>query len=262
MSMNKEQKSSWIRLLGEIISDEVTKKDGHTDMELVNKCSEIIDQLMGDDYNSTEDEIKEIIAQITSADRSSESAVESRPRRNLRKIFVRLAAVVLSAVVLMGVGVSAACLIDPMILEGIRTVISGNEGEKVKKENITYINEGVLKSYETIDEFLDDMSLDILFFRDLPEDIIIKEIISSGNNIFPLNIVFDDKRINFCILKSDVSIEEKTDNNSELFKTGEYSYIIKYIDNNYFGVLSHNGYLYQSVSLEKDLIISLFEYLK
>jgi len=164
MSMNKEQKSSWIRLLGEIISDEVTKKDGHTDMELVNKCSEIIDQLMGDDYNSTEDEIKEIIAQITSADRSSESAVESRPRRNLRKIFVRLAAVVLSAVVLMGVGVSAACLIDPMILEGIRTVISGDEGDVVEQGGFTFEHSGKTVMYNTYKDFLIGTSLDILFF--------------------------------------------------------------------------------------------------
>ena len=259
MSMNEKEKSSWIKLLGDIIEEEVAKEDGMADMELVEKCEELISALIGDRYNISEEELKSKICQITSNTGKAEGQKTSYSRRNLRKIFARAAAVVLSVILLMGIGVSAACLINPMLLDGIRDVLGGKGGDVIESDGITFIHNGKMEVYNTPEEFVTANSLNILFFDELPEGLEIKEIRTMGVEMFPIKVIFNNNTISLRIFKVNESEKAGYIENNEVIDINDYKIYISNKDDIFVGSYLESGYIYQFTSANKENIIKLYE---
>ena len=261
MSMNEKEKSSWIKLLGDIIEEEVAKEDGMADMELVEKCEELISALIGDRYNISEEELKSKICQITSNTGKAEGQKTSYSRRNLRKIFARAAAVVLSVILLMGIGVSAACLINPMLLDGIRDVLGGKDGDVIESGSITFIRNDQSVVYENTKDFISSNSLDILFFDDLPDGLNIEEIRVIGDGMFPILVIFNDKELSFVISELNGLDESGYYEENNVIESNGRRIVISNKTSVNVAIYIENGYIYQFTVPDKYNVLELFEYL-
>ena len=175
-------KKRTIRLLGEIISSESAKPDGETDFALIGECEDLLCALTAADISLSEKDITARVQKIT------QSAGGNRFGKAKKRISRIIAIACASIVLCIGAG-AAACMIDPKILEGIRTVLRYKVGEAVDIDGRTFVNDGEVKQYASIDALLAENDIDILYPHTLPDGVCIEEIYVGKETLFPIDIV-------------------------------------------------------------------------
>ena len=195
-------KKRTIKLLGEIISSESAKPDDEADFALIEECENLLCELLDADISLSEEDIEARIKKITQ--KNSKILFGKTKKRISRVVAIACASIVLC----IGVG-AAACMIDPKILDGIRTILKYNVGESIDIDGITFTNGGKVKEYKTIDELLADNQIDIMYPHELPEGVYIEDVYVSEEGLFPIVIVFNDSRNGLSIYKNK---EERIEN--------------------------------------------------
>lgn len=180
MTEQEMLKKRTIRLLGEIISSESAKPDGETDFALIGECEDLLCALTGADISLSEKDITARVQKITQS---------AGGNRKAKKRISRIIAIACASIVLcIGAG-AAACMIDPKILEGIRTVLRYKVGEAVDIDGRTFVNDGEVKPYTSIDALFAENDIDILYPHTLPDGVYIEEIYVRKETLFPIDIV-------------------------------------------------------------------------
>jgi len=169
--------------------------------------------------------------------------------------------VVLSVILLMGIGVSAACLINPMLLDGIRDVLGGKDGDVIESGSITFIRNDQSVVYENTKDFISSNSLDILFFDDLPDGLNIEEIRVIGDGMFPILVIFNDKELSFVISELNGLDESGYYEENNVIESNGRRIVISNKTSVNVAIYIENGYIYQFTVPDKYNVLELFEYL-
>ena len=221
MTSKRMTRAEMIQWLGDAIRTETEKTFDEIDYDFVNECGNLLDELMGKSVVLSENEIEERLVKLK-ADISASAVAMKTKRRNIWKIVVA-AAVVLC----MGVTVFAI----PALREIVISVLQLDVGKPVENNGITYINGGIVNTYENIDSLISAENLDILSFEDSQGvlKIISLDYLEDADTTI---ISFNDPSIYFEISHNTSNIKETTINNSEIFVSEYFTVYLQCKENN------------------------------
>lgn len=172
MTDNIISREEFINLLDEIIEDEMQKPLNEIDMEIVTACEHLINALMGNEHEYTDEDAEKYFAEITRKHREKKNPFFIRSKRIL-------AASV--AVFIIFFGGIAFCAFNPTVKDMILNVLELNVGDSVYDNGITYIYMGQSRNYNSIEELVLVENLNILYPRELPDNVSVKSIYITEN---------------------------------------------------------------------------------
>ena len=150
--------------LERIIRAEEAKPEAERDLALIDDCIKEIAEIKGVKAEFSEEEV----AQIT------DKLIQTAEKTKKRKRFVRLAAGIAAAVVLV-TGITA-CTINPALINWFKMIVRMPFGAAVEQETITYIHQGSSDEFSNIEELLSYNNLDVYYPSVLPESTKLKSI--------------------------------------------------------------------------------------
>lgn len=209
--MTKEELIEW---LDNAIDTETQKPTNEIDIEFVNECEKLINILMGNYQEYTDEDAENYFAEIK----------KKKAKKNtfsIRSKKVLAASVAIIVIFLGGFTVYAS---SPVVREFIHKTLNFNIGNSFLEDGITYINSGKGTKYKNIEDLIHNEGLTIKYPKYLPYDSIIKEIryIENDRTIY---FTFDDDRIQFSIIR-DQQLSEGLIENAELTIVNNYSICI------------------------------------
>lgn len=241
-------KKRTIKLLGEIISSESAKPDDEADFALIEECENLLCELLDADISLSEEDIAARIKKITQ--KNSKILFGKTKKRISRVVAIACSSIVLC----IGVG-AAACMIDPKILDGIRTILKYNVGESIDIDGITFTNGGKVKEYKTIDELLADNQIDIMYPHELPEGVYIEDVYVSAEGLFPIEIALSNNGMIF-IYDTDIEDYEKLKTISDGIEINGNIFYVKQTHEQWTAWVYNDLYMYQiTCSNREDLQI-------
>ena len=244
-------KKRTIKLLGEIISSESAKPDDEADFALIEECENLLCELLDADISLSEEDIDARIKKITQ--KNSKILFGKTKKRISRVVAIACASIALC----IGVG-AAACMIDPKILDGIRTILKYNVGESIDIDGITFTNGGKVKEYKTIDELLADNQIDIMYPHELPEGVYIEDVYVSEEGLFPIVIVFNDSRNGLSIYKNKEERIENLKSDTESVVINGLTFFVKQTHEKWVALVNDELYTYYiTCSSREDLQIMM-----
>ena len=241
-------KKRTIKLLGEIISRESAKPDEEADFALIEECENLLCELLDADISLSEEDIDVRIKKITQ--KNSKILFGKTKKRISRVVAIACASIALC----IGVG-AAACMIDPKILDGIRTILKYNVGESIDIDGITFTNGGKVKEYKTIDELLADNQIDIMYPHELPEGVYIEDVYVSEEGLFPIEMALSNNGMIF-IYDTDIEDYEKLKTISDGIEINGNIFYVKQTHEQWTALVYNDLYMYQiTCSNREDLQI-------
>ena len=241
-------KKRTIKLLGEIISSESAKPDDEADFVLIEECENLLCELLDADISLSEEDIDARIKKITQ--KNSKILFGKTKKRISRVVAIACASIALC----IGVG-AAACMIDPKILDGIRTILKYNVGESIDIDGITFTNGGKVKEYKTIDELLADNQIDIMYPHELPEGVYIEDVYVSEEGLFPIEMALSNNGMIF-IYDTDIEDYEKLKTISDGIEINGNIFYVKQTHEQWTALVYNDLYMYQiTCSNREDLQI-------
>ena len=148
---------------------------GEGDLELIDKCSELLDEI--DPVPMSSEEFMNIIRRN---EKERITIIEDGASYNRvpqkRFVLKRIAIVAAAVVILIASTVSVAAAFGVNIFEYINEMVSQPEGTQIDIDGFTFYHNGDVKKYSSIEQLIDDEGLDIMYPTKLPEGIIIKGI--------------------------------------------------------------------------------------
>ena len=241
-------KKRTIKLLGEIISSESAKPDDEADFALIEECENLLCELLDADISLSEEDIDARIKKITQ--KNSKILFGKTKKRISRVVAIACASIVLC----IGVG-AAACMIDPKILDGIRTILKYNVGESIDIDGITFTNGGKVKEYKTIDELLVDNQIDIMYPHELPEGVYIEDVYVSEEGMFPIEMALSNNGMIF-IYDTDIEDYEKLKTISDGIEVNGNIFYVEQTHEQWTALVYDDLYMYQiTCSSREDLQI-------
>ena len=165
---------SMITELEQIIQTEEAKPEAERDENLIDDCIHEIAELKGVKAEYSDEEIDKIMDRL----------VKATEQKKKRKRFIRLAAGIAAAFVIVS-GVTA-CAINPALINWIERIVRMPFGSTVVQDKITYSYQGLSEDYGSIEELLRSNNLDVYYPSILPNGIIIKyvEIVETDGTKF------------------------------------------------------------------------------
>lgn len=227
---------------------------GLGDMEIIDKCSRLLNDANADNILSDQDVMRIIentkAKYVTIVDTDAKS--ETRGKRI--KIFRRIGLIAaVMALLFVGTTVIAAAFgVD--ILQCIADVVREPEGTKIDVEGFTFYHNGEGTQYSSIAEMIEKENLDIIYPTKLPEGISIDYIEmtknAKGNEI--IQVATNDTGVGFSI---ELSVDNFETTVSDIYeKEGKTYYIEK---RNFYVAISYykgNRY-YITAETKEDLIL-------
>ena len=258
MTEKEKLESSLIRLLGDIISEEVQKPDDQADMKLIDECEQMLAVLMDGKYDLSEEQIKENIQVI----KNKTVLKQDHTSRRSRRAIPRVAAILCALFIMLSIGVTAVSIVNPEVVETLLEVLKLHEGDSLKQDGITFTRGGKVMEYSSVDEMLNEISVDILFFKDLPDNKRIERVTADGDGIFPIHVFFNDSNM-WCYIYKHAGLDasERAEGN-EVIQSGDRTYFISDKDEYYIGSYFHKELVYQISYPKKDVLISMLDSIK
>lgn len=252
--LNEELISKWV---SEVIHREVSKPDGEADLELIDECEKTLSCLNGGGLS--EEELKKRLEKITG--KSSYQAVSVHKLRAKSKRRIALAAACMVVVMLIGMVTAYATV--PSFNDMIRGVLGMPIGSSVDDSEITFINDGKITQYSSLDGLINAEKLNdygIIFPENLPAELSITSIeYSEYDDVKEVDILFSGGNEHlFIYMGRDAGVEPST---MQLFINGFVVYISEKEDV-YASMMSYNNNLYCMTSANKDAIITIFEHME
>jgi uncharacterized protein YejL (UPF0352 family) len=161
--------------LEQIIQAEEAKPVAERDVDLIDDCIHEIAELKGVRSEYSDKEI----------DRITDKLVKAAEKEKKRKRFIRLAAGIAAAFVIV-TGVTA-CAVNPALINWLAKVVRIPFGDTINSEAITYTNQGITQEYWNIKDFLKAEELDIYYPSILPDNVHLVSIdrfMNSGQNYY------------------------------------------------------------------------------
>ena len=216
MISNRMTRAEMIKWLGDAIRTETEKPFDEIDHDFVDECSCLLVELMGNTAVMSEEEIAERMAKLNP---SAVSAVPKKSRPKLKRMWkIAIAAAV---VVCMGITVMAV----PALRMALMTALRLDVGESVEADGITYTYNGVVQSYASIEELIENEEIDF-FPPKIQSDILkLEEIICVGESD-KVVLSFNNTSINYTVWLDNTDIASCAANATEYFFNGYTTYIV------------------------------------
>ena len=213
MISNRMTRAEMIKWLGDAIRTETEKPFDDIDHDFVDECSCLLVELMGETAVMSEEEIAERMAKL-----NPDAVAPKKTGIKLKRMWkIAIAAAV---VLCMGITVLAV----PTLRTALMTALNLDVGKSTEVDGITWVNLGVEKSYSTIDELLQNESLDFSLPSYQSETLKLQKILCTGDsNIIVLS--FNDTSISYTIWLDNTDIASYALNSTEYSFNGHTTYI-------------------------------------
>ncbi len=242
-----------IQWLGDIIDTELDKSDDQVNMKLVNECEYLINELVKDSVKLSDAQLQRKLAKLKKRASSSTSVKQNGVRKRAKLILLPL------CVILIFVSLIGAVSLNAEFREIILAAFNLSSGESTDIDGITYIRGDTTVVYSDIEALLKNESLDILCPQNLTDDIVIEKIYTNGENLFPIQIVFNDSDLKFRVsLNNGLSMND-FDDTSEYMDIHGFTAIINEENNIYRAVIINNMYVYYISHTDKTALIRVLE---
>lgn len=245
MISNGMTRAEMIKWLGDAIRIETEKPFDDIDHDFVDECSCLMVELMGETVALSDAEIAERMAKLNS---ETVPVVTKKNGVKLKKMWkIAIAAAV---VVCMGITVLAV----PALHMALMTALQLDVGESTEVDGITYIYDGVIQKYESIEELIENESLDFSLPRIQSETLRLKEILKiSESNTTVLQ--FNDSSISYYIQLGDTDIAAYSINSTEYSFSDYTTYVFEnYTSSKYtydtYTLIGNDIHIISSNSLE------------
>lgn len=241
MKEPKLDKQAMISFLGDVISTEIEKANDEIDTELIAECEAFLAELITD-VEISDEQMQNNIAKIKS--KVLNTAIPTPQKNHRVPNFKRIIAAVCAAVILLCAG-ATACAFIPELRDVIVLILKRGSGSEVNSGGVTYVNRGVMSSYDDIQSLIEAENLSILYPHDLPDGLTIKEVSTSGNEShLKYYFSFENDGISMVVHRGEIDTSTLSDA-SETFIS--LSNIVSYIIMRNEIVVSttvHNGWTY------------------
>ena len=178
---------SMIAELEQIIQTEEAKPEAERDVDLIDDCIREIAELKGLRANYSDEEI----------DRITDKLVKVTEEKRKRKRFIRLAAGIAAAFVIVS-GVTA-CAINPALINWFAKVVRMPFGTSLNQDKLTYFCHGSVEEYESIKNLIDSKKLNIYYPSILPDGVKIEHIEYFDDDIDLIGFKFNSEDIHFSV---------------------------------------------------------------
>lgn len=204
MNDRENHKNDLIRFLGDIIENESSKNDSEANIDLIDDCGDILNDIVKEDVAVSDAEIDRKIRMITRG---------GAPHRTVKKGILRRSVPIVCIAALLCVSVGAAYIIEPELRDGFKAVFEKGIGGQVESGDLTFGFIGTSKKYASTEQLIKHTGLNIMYPHALPEKAEFKEISSIEETTFPITFAFDDTHYSITIY------ERGTASNEELINT-------------------------------------------
>lgn len=244
--MSREKLILW---LGDAIDYELEKPEEEIDLELVEECSKLLDELMGTRFALSEEELAGKFTEITGI--APPKPPETKHTPPLRRMLTAVC-----VVVFVMASIATVCAFQPTVRNMVMNVLKLGEGASVADGGVTYVHDGKSKVYSDIEELISAEELEITLPYELPNGITIEQIIVAENEIF---VVFN---------RTDVYMTIYMDANIDLFSITEFAEIYEisglqsYFSYNGSKVTSHTpvgSAVYYVGAPTQDIVVNILE---
>ena len=230
--------------LFDIIDEEKNKPWDQIDFGKIEACSQYINELTKNDETQLSPERIEFIKA-----KNDERARMAQSRQVNCRFSKRLAVAAAAALIICSAAVTVFVAAEGFgSMEEFISYISHKlkPGESVDQNGITFINNGKIVNYDSVEEFASKENLDVFYPAELPEGVFVKEIILTGDlngeNDCTLVYVFNNSHVALSIINY-YSVDLST-NNYEIFDTALGKFYIKEISGRYQAVCQTEKYEY------------------
>lgn len=156
-----------IEWLDNEIETEMQKPTEEIDMEFVNECEQLIDILMDNYHEYTDEDAEKFFAELEKKKNAKKTNVFMRSKKILA------ASIAILIIFLGGFTIYAS---SPVVREYFREVLNFNIGESFTRDGFTYTHAGKTNVYTDIDELIENEALDIKYPKYLPYNSTIEKI--------------------------------------------------------------------------------------
>ena len=224
-------KEKLIQLLDDAIENEIQKPTEETDMEFVTECEHLINALMGNEHEYTNEDAERYFAEIMK-------------KKNVKKntIFIQskrvIAASIAVFIILGGITLYA---FNPTVRDLILKTLNLEIGQTISEGGVTYEYKGKSTSYNTIEELLKEKNLNIVYPTQCAYDAQITRIIRTESN--------DITIFNFSNATIELIISHNSTISTSIFENAEivsnnYTFFITSKSEHYTAYTIINGDLY------------------
>ena len=231
-----------IEWLDNEIETEMQKPTEEIDMEYVNECEQLIDILMDNYHEYTDEDAEKYFAELEKKKNAKKTNVLIRSKKILA------ASIAILIIFLGGFTIYAS---SPVVKDIINKVLGLNVGQSLENENITYTNNGKTLIYGSIEDLVESEDLSIVYPVKISYNASI-ELISYTESDNSITFAFDDKRIQFIIKKNTV-LDESRLKNAEKVLIKNYTFFLVSKDSIYlaYSIINNDFYSLQCDSKEE-----------
>lgn len=267
-STSREELVSW---LYQLIEHELDKPDNEIDNDLIAECSDYLEELQADDQTISDaeillrlEQIKKRVSLEKARDIPSGTPVKKKTPRLFFKVFIPIAATFLALILTLSVAAAVnGTSIGKFISDNLQIILEIPKGETIDKGNITVIKASGKVSYSSIEEFLNEENLNILFPQPLPENVMLDHIrlyILEDNQI-TVTFVFKNEELQFDV-RNTYHADYEDDKYLERWDEGIMSFYLYKIDSTYLASGQYDGYEYMFQSSNQELLKQITKNLK
>ena len=261
--MGSTSREKLISYLYQLIELELEKPENKVDMDLIAECSAYLADLQeGQDELSDEEiqlQLQKIKAQVlvdNSVVLSKNKPIKKKFSHRLLKVFLPIAAAFLVLFLTLSVLASVnGTTIGEFISDNLQKISKLSKGETVEVGNITVYKSTKVSTYQTIEDFLSQENLDILFPQPLPSGISIEFIqIDHLNETHTIiAFLFEGKDIQMTV-RNTYQMNYNAAEYSDKMTVGDITYYVYPSDNFFLISAQYNGYEYTLESSNFDLL--------
>ena len=256
--LNEELISEWIC---EVIHREVSKPDDEVDLELIDECEKTL-LCLNDGSGFSEKELKKRLEKIASKSRCRAASVHKPRNKSIRR--AALAAACLVAVML--IGMITAYAFVPSVKNYFQDVMAGKIGHHTNMDGVTFIYNGNVMNYSTVDELLHStelQELNVILPDGLPSEMTLSRLeIMKNESDSEIIVFFSDKGVSMGIkIDSSIDISKIITFSEKIMYNGITSYISE--ENGvYSSVTVYGSNVYYITSNSKDKIKTILSCMK
>ena len=187
MISNRMTRAEMIKWLGDAIRTETEKPFDDIDHDFVDECSCLLVELMGETAVMSEEEIAERMAKLNPG--------KVAPKKTGIKL-KRIWKIAIAAAVILCMGITVMAV--PALRTALMTALQLDVGESTEVEGITYTYNGVAQKYASIEELIENESLDFSPPIIQSQTLTLKEIMRAGESK-TIILRFNDTSISYII---------------------------------------------------------------
>lgn len=257
-SFNEELISEWIC---EVIHREVSKPDDEADLELIDECEKTL-SCLNDGSGLSEEELKKRLEKIMNKSDDRAASVHKLRTKSIRRVALAVACLV----VVMIVGMITAYAFVPSAKNYVQEVMAGKIGHHTDMDGVTFIYNGNVTDYSTVDELLHSTELqemNVILPNGLPSEMALSKLeIVKNERASKITVFFSDTSISMAIkVGSVIDINEVITRSEETVYNGITSYISE-VNGVYSSITVYGSNVYYITSSSKDKIKTILSCMK